>query len=125
MFLDHRSAVVADFRQYYNYDLPVGDVDELDDFERVVMLFAELPQCARSHVVIDADAQWSTTDLMLWSLEYQLRVLQFSMISKKDRQGIPEPKPIQTPAERTHNLQRAANAEKNKAEINKILGFES
>ena len=107
--------------------MPLEDIDELseiEDYERLSVLFAQLPRDSRYIKKKYPSEEWSTAEYLLWSIEYSFRSLNYGMISKKDRAGIPEPKPLQTPREYALNVEHKINAEQNRSEINKILGME-
>jgi hypothetical protein len=104
--------------------LPVGDDDELLDFERLSLLYTQLPTNSRTSRKQQPANDWNTTDYLLWSIEYDLRALQWSLMDKKARRGQSAPKPLQTPQEHAQNLEHKKNAEKNKNEINRLLGIE-
>ena len=121
--MNNRAELVADFRQYYALDLPL-DSDELKDFNRLALLHSQLPPSSRIMRKHAPALEWSNTDYLLWQIEFNIRSLQWSLIDKKGRQGQKAPKPLTTPQEHAHNLERKRNAENNKAEINKLLGIE-
>ena len=119
--------MVADFRHFYAIDLPCVITDEIDeelkDVQRYSMLFMALPREARSIQRISPEAQWSTTDYLLWLLEFDVRSLQRLLLDKKASSGQKAPKPLPTPAETAHNIERKENALKNKEEIDRRLGM--
>lgn len=115
--------MVADFRQFYSIDLPLCGTDEIDDLERLTVLFLNLPQEARSVRRLNPELQWTTTEYLLWHLEFDVRAFQWSLLDKKSKKGFRPPKPLPTPAEIAHNYQARDNAHKNKEEIDKALGM--
>lgn len=127
-FINHRAEIVADFRQYYALDLPLEDINEIDDikdFKRLVLLHSTLPASARCIRVNAPACEWGNTEWLLWAIEFDIRQLQYGMLDKKARQKQKPPKPMQTPAERAEKHEKAKRAEENKARINNILGITS
>lgn len=118
---------MADFRQYYAIDLPTQDINEIldiQDFKRLVMLYSALPQGARCISKHAPAAEWNTTDYLLWTIEFDIRQLMWSMLDKKARAGNRPPKPLPTPSERAEKFEKAKRAEENKQRINQILGMD-
>lgn len=116
---------MADFKQYYNVDLPIADdTEEIEDIERMAILLSQLPKDSRLLKSEQPSLEWSESDYLLWLIEYNTRLYLYSMMDKKAKAGQPKPKPLQTPSERKQNRQQAENAERNRAEINRILGLE-
>lgn len=88
------------------------------------MLHSALPresQCVQKH---EPAAQWSITDYLLWTIEFEIRQLQWSMVDKKGRRGATPPKPLPTPKMRAENIKRKTNAEQAKERIKQIIGLE-
>lgn len=125
--MHNRADLVADFRQFYALDLPVCNINEIEDiqdFKRLVMLYSALPlnaRCIRKH---SPAAEWSTTDYLLWTIEFNIRQLMWSMLDKKARAANRPPKPLPTPSERAEKFEKARRAEENKKRINEILGMD-
>lgn len=124
--ISNRAEVVADFRQYYAINLPLEDINEIDDiadFERLSVLYSMLPETSRCVRKNAPACEWTPTDYLLWQIEFDLRLIQWGMLDKKARQGQKPPKPMQTPAERAELHEKAKHAKENKARIDKILGI--
>ncbi len=109
--------------QFYGLELPLIGDDELIDIERCGLLFEELPLNSRSMQRLQPTAQWDTTDYMLWLIEYHLRSLLWAMMDKKGRAKTQPPKPLPTPAQRAEKIKHKENAERNKQEIQQIIGL--
>lgn len=110
---------MADFQQYYGIAVPMeGD---FEDPARAAALWSNLPAGSRTFRREAPELEWSTTDYLLWVLEYDLRRLMWGM-SDERRRG-PEPKPLETPAKRMENMRKRDRALANKLEIDKILGM--
>lgn len=104
-------------------ELPLDGNDELIDTYRCGLLFVELPCTSRSMQRMQPSAQWNTTDYLLWLIEFHMRSLLWSMMDSKGRAKSQPPKPLPTPAKRAENFKHKENAEKNKKEIQQILGM--
>ena len=85
-------------------------------------LAAQLPRDARVRVADNLDAAWSDETLILWQLEYDMRMLQWSMSDKKSRGA--KPKPIESPSQRESRAERLRDALSKRQQARKILGME-
>lgn len=73
------------------------------------------------HVLVSEDTpdnDWSNVDLMLWRIEYTLRVLSWQQAGKGKR-----PKPLELPSEIAKNQHIANTFEKTKEEVDRALGL--
>lgn len=88
---NHKGALRADFQRFYHIDI--------DTFgERGAIRAAELTQYLPPESALmrayNPQLEWSTTDYLLWLIEYDLRVLTWSMGGGKRAN---KPKPLDTP----------------------------
>lgn len=113
---------MADFRQYYTMDLPLEDNADIKDPKRCALLWQALPRNSRTMQRMQPEALWDDATYLLHSIEYTVRVLAW-MNTKAGQRGRNAPKPVQTPAERVKNQQRANAALEHKKEIAKALGI--
>ncbi len=123
-WIDHRSELVADFRQFYGIDLPLDDegIDAAEDAVRWAVLWEQLPQESRTVRLAAPDLAWGDAERLLHMMEYHLRVLVWQR-SKDGAKSRNRPKPLQTPAERRRNRNAADAALAHKAEIDMVLGM--
>lgn len=117
---NRRGEAIADFQQFYGIALPLDGAPE--DLDRMALLWQHLPDNSRLAKAQYPQLRWSTTDYMLWRIEYQLRCIAWGMADKKDR-GAEPPEPIKTPAQLAELERHRANALEAKEEIDKILGI--
>ena len=111
--------MLADFQQFYGVALPI-DEDYLEEMPRFAILWQQLPTSSRLAKVHSKELEWSNEEYFLWLIEYNLRVLIWSLTGGK---GSKQPKPLETPGERERNRQMALNTLANRQKINNILGF--
>jgi hypothetical protein len=90
----------------------------------VALLYSQLPQNSRTVKKKQPANEWDNTDYLLWLIEYDLRILHWSLIDEKARRGHQQPRPLPTPQEHAHNEEKKINAQRDKAEIDKLLGIE-
>lgn len=73
------------------------------------------------HVLVSedsADNDWSNVDLMLWRIEYTLRVLSWQQSGKGQR-----PKPLELPSEILNQKHIADTFQQTKQEVDRALGL--
>lgn len=116
----HRDELVADFQQYYGIALPLdgGEVDA----RRMALLWSQLPAGSRTFRRAAPELEWSTTDYLLWKLEFELRSLMWGLSDPKKRGS--EPRPMETPAKRAEAIRKRDSALSHRREIAGILGIE-
>ena len=115
--------MVADFRQFYGVDLPVGD-DEggWPDLARAALLWRSLPPESRCARRMSPSLRWTQTDYLLRAVEHDLRVLIWTR-TRDGEKGRRFPEPIRTPAERADAERRRDSALSERGEIDRILGM--
>lgn len=113
-------ATVADFRQFYGIDLPI-DGGDVPDFERMGLLWEELPAESRSARAMESDLLWSNETWLLWHIEHTARVLAWQR-TKDGSRGVNEPRPLPTPSELSRKRDAARRAIDNRRQIDAILG---
>ena len=116
----HRSEVVADFRQYYGIDLPLGGRTGRPPAR--ALLWEQLPKESRCARRMYPELKWSEETYMLWRIEHQLRSLAWGLSDKKHRPP-QEPQPLKTPGQLAELKRHQRNALANRAEIDEILGL--
>ena len=92
--VEHRCELVADFQQVYGLNLLALalDTDEYTpDVERASILAAQLPPDSRVKRAISPLGAVTPADGILRNLEYDVRMLMWSMASKETRGEEPEP----------------------------------
>lgn len=119
-----RDELVADFKQYYNIDLPLCEegLDAVEDGMRLGILWSQLPASSRVARADLPDLAWGDSERLLWSIEYTLRVIAWQR-TEDGAKGRRKPKPLQTPAERSANIRNAEEAIADRAEVDRILGM--
>lgn len=123
-WIDHRSELVADFRQFYGIDLPLDEagMDAVEDGTRWGILWEQLPADSRLARLAAPDLAWGDAERLLHMMEYHLRVLVWQR-SKDGSKGRNRPKPLQTPEERRRHREAADAALAHRAEIDRQLGM--
>ncbi len=112
---------MADFRQFYGIDLPLGPTD--DDCARWGLLWEALPRESRTARRLAPDLEWSPAEHMLSQATYYLSLLAWRQCTKDGQKGRRAPQPPKTPGERAEAERRRANAEASRGEIDRILGI--
>lgn len=105
----------------YNIALPLDG--NIPDLERMAVLWEQLPATSRVAKQQSAALQWGTAEYLLWQIEYQLRVLMWSLSYDKKHPQL-KPQPIQTPAQLAEAYARQDRALATKAEMAKEFGME-
>lgn len=116
----HRDELVADFQQYYGLSIPLDG--EPRDLPRIAALWSQLPAGSRTFRREAPELEWSTTDYLLWRLEYDVRSLMWGLSDPKKRGN--EPRPMETPAKRAEAIRKRDSALSHKDEIARVLGIE-
>ena len=90
----HSSELSADFQQYYGLD--IGGIGDDFGYLHAADLAAQLPRESRSFRAINPELEWTTTEYMLWSIEYSLRVLRWQN-TEDGHKNRNKPEPLPTP----------------------------
>ena len=120
----NRSALVADFQQFYNMNLLefAGDLDgeeTTDSVLRLAILAANLPDDSRVTRETIPAMRWSDEAYLLASLVDLVNAFRY-MFSEDSTKGVNAPEPLPRPAQVAENMARIAATDK--AYIDKILG---
>lgn len=121
-----RDEVVADFRETYGLDLPLGGgmasaTDE--ELERWQVLFSQLPSRSRVACRLDADNLWDDKARLLVLIEHGIRLFQWSF-TEDAKKKVNVPRPIQSPGERARNVERRDAALAARKEIADAFGVD-
>ena len=100
----HADALTADFRRYYGSR--VRDYGALE----AAALAANLPRESACMRALDRRCAWGDEAYMLWSIEYMLRLLLYSM-SEDRRNGADRPEPLPNPISQIRYEAMAASAD--------------
>lgn len=112
--------MVADFRQFYGIDLPIGPTG--DDCSRWALLWGALPRESRCARRLAPACEWSQAEYLLASCEYYLHTIAWQR-TKDGAKGRNVPRPLKTPAERAEAERRRDEALAARSEIDAILGM--
>lgn len=80
---------------------------------------AQLPAGAR--VWRGTCAEWQTSDYLLWSMEYHLRIMAWQR-TEDGAKGINKPRPIESPAQHEQLERQYAESMANRAFVDSVLG---
>lgn len=117
--LASRDEVLADFQQYYGIALPLEEEDEPPDFERMAVLWNQLPAESRTARTQAPELEWDAGEYLLWQIEYRLRELVWAMSDRKKRGA--RPQPLSTPQKMTEARKKQRNALASKDELDRKL----
>lgn len=122
-----RGEVVADFRQTYGIDLPLGggfDGATDEDLCRWQVLYSQLPARSRVSVRLEPDNLWDDKTRLLDMIEHELRCFHYGF-TEDARKRVNAPQRIMSPGERARNERRRDSALAAKSEIASAFGIES
>ena len=122
-----RGEVVADFRQTYGIDRPLGggfDGATDEDLCRWQVLYSQLPARSRVSVRLEPDNLWDDKTRLLDMIEHELRCFHYGF-TEDARKRVNAPQRIMSPGERARNERRRASALAAKSEIASAFGIES
>ncbi len=85
-------------------------------------LWEHLPAASRTVRALNPDAQWTSSEWLLWHVEYDMRLCHWA--GHYDRKNpTPKPKPLETPGQVDEARRRRDNALAARAEIDARLGM--
>lgn len=121
-----RAEVVADFRETYGIDLPLGGgmasaTDE--ELERWQTLFSQLPSRSRVACRLDPDNLWDDKTRLLALIEYDIRSFQWSF-TEDAKNKVNIPRMLQSPGEHARNIERRDAALAARKEIADAFGVD-
>lgn len=122
-----RGEVVADFRETYGIDLPLGggfDGATEEDLCRWQVLYSQLPARSRVSVRLEPDNLWDDKTRLLDMIEHELRCFHYGF-TEDARKRVNAPQRIMSPGERARNERRRDSALAAKSEIASAFGIES
>lgn len=122
-----RGEVVADFRETYGIDLPIGggfDGATDEDLCRWQVLYSQLPARSRVSVRLEPDNLWDDKTRLLDMIEHELRCFHYGF-TEDARKRINAPQRIMSPGERARNERRRASALAAKDEISSAFGIDA
>lgn len=96
---------------------------EVDDSERMALLWLHLPAESRTARIQSPELEWGVDSYLLWQIEYQLRSLSWALTYDKKHPS-KAPDPLQTPAQLRDAHRRRDKALSEKDEIARLLGLE-
>lgn len=121
-----RGEVVADFRQTYGIDLPLGggfDGATDEDLCRWQVLYSQLPARSRVSVRLEPDNLWDDKTRLLDMIEHELRCFHYGF-TEDAKKRVNAPQRIMSPGERTRNERRRDSALAAKYEISSSFGID-
>lgn len=89
----------------------------------MALLWRHLPAESRTARMQEASLRWDAGEYLLWQIEYELRLLLWSLTNTKENPQ-PKPKPIENPARAAELEKKAEAAMGRKDEIARRLGLE-
>lgn len=122
-----RGEVVADFRETYGIDLPLGggfDGATEEDLCRWQVLYSQLPARSRVSVRLEPDNLWDDKTRLLDMIEHELRCFHYGF-TEDAKKRVNAPQRIMSPGERARNERRRDSALAAKSEIASAFGIES
>lgn len=122
-----RGEVVADFRETYGIDLPLGggfDGATEEDLCRWQVLYSQLPARSRVSVRLEPDSLWDDKTRLLDMIEHELRCFHYGF-TEDARKRVNAPQRIMSPGERARNERRRASALAAKDEISSAFGIDA
>lgn len=122
-----RGEVVADFRETYGIDLPLGggfDGATEEDLCRWQVLYSQLPARSRVSVRLEPDNLWDDKTRLLDMIEHELRCFHYGF-TEDARKRVNAPQRIMSPGERARNERRRASALAAKDEISSAFGIDA
>ena len=122
-----RGEVVADFRETYGIDLPLGggfDGATEEDLCRWQVLYSQLPARSRVSVRLEPDNLWDDKTRLLDMIEHELRCFHYGF-TEDARKRVNAPQRIMSPGERARNERRRASALAAKDEISSVFGIDA
>ena len=122
-----RGEVVADFRETYGIDLPLGggfDGATEEDLCRWQVLYSQLPARSRVSVRLEPDNLWDDKTRLLDMIESELRCFHYGF-TEDARKRVNAPQRIMSPGERARNERRRASALAAKDEISSAFGIDA
>lgn len=121
-----RGEVVADFRQTYGIDLPLGggfDGATDEDLCRWQVLYSQLPARSRVSVRLEPDNLWDDKTRLLDMIEHELRCFHYGF-TEDAKKRVNTPQRILSPGERARNERRRDSALAVREEIAAALGVD-
>lgn len=121
-----RGEVVADFRQTYGIDLPLGggfDGATDEDLCRWQVLYSQLPARSRVSVRLEPDNLWDDKTRLLDMIEHELRCFHYGF-TEDAKKRVNTPQRILSPGERARNERRRDSALAAREEIAAALGID-
>lgn len=121
-----RGEVVADFRQTYGIDLPLGggfDGATDEDLCRWQVLYSQLPARSRVSVRLEPDNLWDDKTRLLDMIEHELRCFHYGF-TEDAKKRVNTPQRILSPGERARNERRRDSALAAKCEISSSFGID-
>lgn len=121
-----RGEVVADFRQTYGIDLPLGggfDGATDEDLCRWQVLYSQLPARSRVSVRLEPDNLWDDKTRLLDMIEHELRCFHYGF-TEDAKKRVNTPQRILSPGERARNERRRDSALAAREEIAAALGVD-
>lgn len=121
-----KGEVVADFRQTYGIDLPLGggfDGATDEDLCRWQVLYSQLPARSRVSVRLEPDNLWDDKTRLLDMIEHELRCFHYGF-TEDAKKRVNAPQRIISPGERARNERRRASALAAREEIAAALGVD-
>lgn len=121
-----RGEVVADFRQTYGIDLPLGggfDGATDEDLCRWQVLYSQLPARSRVSVRLEPDNLWDDKTRLLDMIEHELRCFHYGF-TEDAKKRVNAPQRILSPGERARNERRRDSALAAKCEISSSFGID-
>lgn len=121
-----RGEVVADFRQTYGIDLPLGggfDGATDEDLCRWQVLYSQLPARSRVSVRLEPDNLWDDKTRLLDMIEHELRCFHYGF-TEDAKKRVNAPQRIMSPGELARNERRRDSALAAREEIAAALGVD-
>ena len=121
-----RGEVVADFRQTYGIDLPLGggfDGATDEDLCRWQVLYSQLPARSRVSVRLEPDNLWDDKTRLLDMIEHELRCFHYGF-TEDAKKRVNATQRILSPGERARNERRRDSALAAKYEISSSFGID-
>lgn len=121
-----RGEVVADFRETYGIDLPLGgglDGATDEDLCRWQVLYSQLPARSRVSVRLEPDNLWDDKTRLLDMIEHELRCFHYGF-TEDAKKRVNAPQRIISPGERARNERRRDSALAAREEIAAALGVD-
>lgn len=121
-----RGEVVADFRQTYGIDLPLGggfDGATDEDLCRWQVLYSQLPARSRVSVRLEPDNLWDDKTRLLDMIEHELRCFHYGF-TEDAKKRVNAPQRILSPGERARNERHRDSALAAKYEISSSFGID-